>query len=238
MTPRLSSVLPLVSALAIALPAAADVVPPRTVQPVPVTRPASEQARPAAPATTSTTPPAAATAPASRPAPAAAAALTAAAPVAPAPELERLKFLAGVFACEASGPARPGAPEAHWNGRFSGKLDLGGHFITFQYADIRAPQRPLPANAFGFFGWDRGLRRYLLSFADSNGVGFQLRADVPSVDQFEFKGTATVIQARHLPASYTVTRTVKGFDLWADATDGDGQLVRQLQLACARAARN
>jgi hypothetical protein len=173
-------------------------------------------------------------------APASAAAPTAqrpTAPAAPAPELDKIKFLAGTFACDASRPASDGAPEQHYKGRFAGKLDLGGFFVTFQYADLKAKDHPTVLQSSGFLGWDPGLRRFVFAAADSTGLSFLLRADVPPVDQYEFKGNATASFNRHVPTLYTVTRTMKGFDIAAEGADADGQMVKRSQMTCTKGGK-
>ena len=196
--------------------------------------PAAAAAASAAPAATAAPAPAVAPAPVTRPGPA-----IPPVPTAPTPEFDKLKFLVGAFNCDVDAALRAGAPTLppHAKGRFTGKLDLGGFFVAFQYAEAKTKERPTPFASSGFLGWDPGLRRYVFAQADSLGIAFLLRADVPPVDQYVFKGTATAAWGRHLPAVWTITRTVKGFDVLAEGTDIEGQVSRIATLTCLKAGK-
>jgi len=193
--------------------------------------PAPAPATPAGPAASATPAP---TPAATRPGPA-----IPPVPTAPTPEFDKLKFLVGAFNCDVDAALRAGAPTLppHAKGRFTGKLDLGGFFVAFQYAEAKTKERPTPFASSGFLGWDPGLRRYVFAQADSLGIAFLLRADVPPVDQYVFKGTATAAWGRHLPAVWTITRTVKGFDVLAEGTDIEGQVSRIATLTCLKAGK-
>ena len=167
------------------------------------------------------------------PAPAVTVAAAAARPAGPPAELDRLKFMVGTFACDGSAPVK-GSVDHAFKGKFTSKATLGGYFVGWQWAEVKAKDHPTPMSAEGHLSWDGGLKRYLLGWADSNGLATLLRAEPPSdVDQLVFKGTATASFGRHVPHQFTVTRTPKGFDLLLEGTDNDGQLSRLALLSCA-----
>ena len=219
---------PALSLLALAL-ALALVAPPARAEDKPSPGKKEEKAarsdKPAdvkAPAADARTPPAPAAAPA------------APQPPKPAPEFDRLKFLAGNFTCDGTSPVK-GSVDHAYKGKWTSKPTLGGFFVGWQYGELKAKDHPFPLTAEGHFSWDPGLKRYLLGWADSAGTATLLRAEAPpDVDQFVFKGTATASFGRHVPFVFTLSRTPKGFDLLIDGSDTDGQLGRLALLSCAR----
>jgi hypothetical protein len=83
--------------------------------------------------------------------------------------LRQLDFLAGSWKCSGEAFATPMSPGHKSVSTVETKWALGGHWLTFAFAEKKTDAVPEPVSLSGFFGYDPELAMYVIGGVDSMG---------------------------------------------------------------------
>ncbi|HEX8170606.1 MAG TPA: DUF1579 family protein [Thermoanaerobaculia bacterium] len=95
--------------------------------------------------------------------------LTSAAFAAPAANVQPVAWFAGHWQCSGIAYANPMAPEHPTRATVNAQWTMDGHWLRFDYAEIKTPRNPMPFAVTGFFGYDPELKQFVIGSVDNMG---------------------------------------------------------------------
>jgi hypothetical protein len=98
-----------------------------------------------------------------------AAAASALIPAKPAPELDQMKVLEGVWRCDGRAPAGQSGPEHGYKSTWKFKRDLDNYWWAAEYQQAKNKANPMPMKARGYLTYNTAAKSFVLLAVDNMG---------------------------------------------------------------------
>lgn len=106
----------------------------------------------------------------------------------PDPMLRQLDFMVGTLRCSGTAFATPDMPEHATSAEVVSKWDDSGYWLAATYTEKKTAENPKPIRFTGFFGYDPGMKKLIVSGVDNMGGYSSGSSDGMSGDAVVFTG--------------------------------------------------